>query len=46
MYKSQIFSSLGQLGIILGHHGREGIGVSCIWWPQHGANVLDIDPIE
>ncbi len=29
-YKSQIFSSLGQLGIVVGCHGREGIGASSI----------------
>jgi hypothetical protein len=47
MYKSQFFSNLGQPRIVAGHHGREGIGASCIWWPQPSGNVLDlIDPIE
>jgi hypothetical protein len=47
MYKSQIFSSLGQLGIVVGHRGKEGIGASYIWWPQLGGNVPNlIDPIK
>jgi hypothetical protein len=47
MYKFQIFSSLGQFGIVVGHHGRECMGASYLWWPQLGGNVPNlIDPIE